>query len=334
MYGRNVGALRRGMVGARGAPARAVGREIALFALSSAALGLALATILSLFAPTYWVLDLIANFPMQIACAQISLAIGLIALGSFGRALVFLAPLPLLIFRLVPLFEPRTSPPHTGTTLRVLSFNVQVASDAHGSVLGLIRESNADIAVLEDISMRWERALTDVKSPYRFVCASERVAGRGLAFIARVPVKSCETVVGPARIPILRSVIEWDGQDVVVFGVQAPLPILAVWAASRDAVLAEVSARARAERIPVIITGDFSATPWSSAFQALTEASGLESSHLGFGWQPTFPSYTWILGVPFDHLLHSSSLVTLAHETGPASLSNHTPLLVTLARAR
>src|SRR5262245_25992548 len=79
---------------------------------------------------------------------------------------------------------------------------------------------------------------------------------------------------------------------------------------------------------PVIMLGDFNCTPWSPAFAELEARSRLRNSQLGFGTNPTWPTYLPGMQLPIDHCLLSASLVAVDRFVGPAFGSDHYPLVV------
>jgi endonuclease/exonuclease/phosphatase (EEP) superfamily protein YafD len=94
--------------------------------------------------------------------------------------------------------------------------------------------------------------------------------------------------------------------------------------------LAELVAQ---ETMPVIVIGDFNATPWSYAFKDFSSETGLVNSQNGYGLDATWPSTFPVTLVPLDHMLHSDSLTTVTRKVGPDLGSDHLPLLVEVSRS-
>ena len=106
-------------------------------------------------------------------------------------------------------------------------------------------------------------------------------------------------------------------------------PVSAANLASQRAELAAVADRVHALS-PVIVTGDFNATPWSTPYREFLARSELCDSRAGFGIEATFPADSLILRIPIDHLLASCSIGIADRRVGPDVGSDHLPIIVEL----
>jgi endonuclease/exonuclease/phosphatase (EEP) superfamily protein YafD len=57
----------------------------------------------------------------------------------------------------------------------------------------------------------------------------------------------------------------------------------------------------------------------------------LRDSQLGFGVQPSFPTFSWAIRIPIDHCLVSPEVVVLDRKLAPSVGSDHFPVMVELA---
>ena len=103
--------------------------------------------------------------------------------------------------------------------------------------------------------------------------------------------------------------------------------------AARDALFVELAAMVSRETLPVVVIGDFNATPWSYAFRDFSAETGLVNSQKGYGLAATWPTGLPITLVPLDHMLHSESLTTVERDIGPDLGSDHLPLTVEVSLA-
>ena len=67
----------------------------------------------------------------------------------------------------------------------------------------------------------------------------------------------------------------------------------------------------------VVMAGDLNVTPWSPHFQSALERGGLVDSRLGFGLQPTWPSFLPGMRIPIDHVLSTPDVTIHRVERGP-----------------
>jgi endonuclease/exonuclease/phosphatase (EEP) superfamily protein YafD len=96
----------------------------------------------------------------------------------------------------------------------------------------------------------------------------------------------------------------------------------------------------------LVIVGDLNTAPWSRNFRRLIRHTDLRDSQLGFGIQPSWPTYIpplglltpspWYrpFGIPIDHVLVSPRIRVLKREVGPFMGSDHLPVYVELGLAR
>ncbi len=289
-------------------------------------------TILGAFRSQWWVFDLLGNFRLQYGLALALAAVLLVplrhprlatiaALGALFNAALF-APLFLV------------TPPAAATTGRlvIVTFNTQLTDPIPH--LGWILDGDPDVVFLFESSRVAEDALERAQTGY--VISSGIGEGRnfGPTVLARNPV-AVERLSIPADAGgALRIQLTLDGNVVAVYAVHPPSPSDSARTAQRDELLAAVGARAAGEIGPVVVTGDFNATPWSRGFRLVAGPAELVNSQQGFGFGATWPARLWPLaGIPLDHLLHSRDLTTTAREVGPDLGPDHRPIRVTVGVA-
>jgi len=126
----------------------------------------------------------------------------------------------------------------------------------------------------------------------------------------------------------------WIGDQVVdVIGIHPPSPTTGERSARRDAVLAATGDWVASRSNPVVVVGDFNATPWSAAFRGLQWRGLLANTLAGAGIQASWPDGWGPLSIPIDHVLHTRELGSETRRTGPSFGSAHRPVLVTIGLA-
>ncbi len=78
---------------------------------------------------------------------------------------------------------------------------------------------------------------------------------------------------------------------------------------------------------PVLMFGDFNATPWSFYFRKLVRDTSLVPGSAGRGLQPTWPSWFPPLLIPIDHCFGSQEVRFVSSKVGTHVGSDHYPLL-------
>ena len=120
-------------------------------------------------------------------------------------------------------------------------------------------------------------------------------------------------------------------ERIVVLGVHPPSPTNGSRATHRDRILTDAGDWIASMDVPVLVVGDFNATPWSHSVGTLRLRGRLIDTLDGAGLQPTWPSGWGPAMIAIDNAFHTTDMVTVARSTGPALGSAHLPLLVTVA---
>lgn len=257
----------------------------------------------------------------------------------------------------------RTSPPtqagEQGQSFRVMTLNAGDAWGREGLVESYIVESEPDLILLQEAGVKGGPLAPAVArimalAEY-YVLVDSETSGEGAGrqvTLSRLPVISYTAGrLGsdePEAGVYSRTVVRWDGTDVAVYNIhlrpfnpavgwswqRAMSP--AVWAETpgnlrtvfgEQAAEADVLARlVAAETRPVIVAGDFNSTPdqWPRAVLARTlrEAVGR--------WRPAATRPDRWPAVNVDGVLVSPELTVARAGVGPAGLSDHRALWVTL----
>ncbi len=298
--------------------------------LAAFAVAVAVVSLAAFFGATWWSLDLVSSFRPQYAVTL--LVAGSLLLVRRWRRLGSAVLLAGVVNAAVvaPLF---LGSPATGgdDAFRVLSFNVHSSNDAYGAVVDYIRRTEPDVVFLHEATRLWEESLAQAGLGY------EIVPGRdGLIFgtLALVPPGAAARTLGfgvEGRRAVEVVAPGPGGETISLLGIHPVSPVNEHRSALRDAQLDFAAEWAASRDGPVVVAGDFNATPWSAAFRRFVDDSGLRSSQTGFGIQASFPADSNpAVRIPIDHLLVSEGLGVRDRRLGPALGSDHFPLLVDL----
>ena len=78
---------------------------------------------------------------------------------------------------------------------------------------------------------------------------------------------------------------------------------------------------------PLVVVGDFNATPWSPALRTFLDELDLNGLNVAATW----PVWFGFAGIPIDHALVSENLIITHIETGPNIGSDHRPVMIDVA---
>ena len=296
-----------------------------------------------------WPAELLHHFVPQYAVLALCVAAGFVLAGrqmfaglSFGLAALFAtiyvtAPEPL---GLPPSLLPAQAStpdmggaPHDGPTLSLISHNIlQRAQEPHHRAFKAM-ENGADVVVLQEVDSRLGKRVADVRDEFPYSLVVGRAAPDVPAKMART-----EGLVVFSRYPILdhRVSAPADGRKaILLFRIDVPNaadPWIAVvhprtpmhphHQDMRDRYLGKLAELVRDLDGPVIVAGDFNATPFAPAFRRFVRDANLTTYD---SFPSTFPAMLGPVGIPIDHVLVRGAALE-DFDVLPPTGSDHLPI--------
>lgn len=293
--------------------------------------GVLAATLLSLLAGVSWLFDLLANFRSQYVW------IGALALAGLGAqrlwpafAVVGLAVL-FNVVAVAPYWMGSIGEPAGNGRLTILHLNTQSGNPEKAAIVEFVRESDADIVFLAEVTPRLRELLDESSLPFTVVAGTPRSTPIGVAALARDgSVTGRLTNLGASEVPAVLLDASIGGVEVQILGFHTSSPGEEGRAADRNDQLAAAGTIVATRSTPMVLVGDLNATPWTPAFRELI-ATGLTDAQRGRGVAGSWPSGWGPLMIPIDHVLHTGELTTTAFAFGPSVGSDHRSLRVELA---
>lgn len=304
-----------------------------------------LGTFLAFGAPWWDKLDLLSHFRMQYAFILIISVIASMCMRYWRLGLLLLIPTTINIALILPLFVhpgwflPRaefvSQEPDGGPVMKLVTYQMDPQWSQGEDLLELVRNSSADLIVLQGVNHASLRQLEYAVAPFRVVGAHPREDGQGCAILVRVSIRSpiqvrysrpilLDDVPDPQAPPAYCTVFYWYGREVLLLTLQGVSPLSPHRTHTQQRQFSDLSTWARRQQEPVIVMGNLNTTPWSYHFRKLLADSNLQNSQQGFGIQGTWPSTGGALGqLPLDHCLLSPSLKAIHREIGPSLTSSH-----------
>lgn len=285
-----------------------------------------------------WWLDVLANFRAQyvVVLAFFGLVVMMSKWRKTGYAVLAVAAVNLIA--VLPLFI--GSPAEAAAdapSMRVMSFNLLSTNESYSEVIDYIETVSPDVVLLHEASRPWEVAIESAGLDYQVIRGrSDDLIFGTLALVGANDVRAVSfgfSAASPRAIELDFTPEGWPA-PVSVLSVHPLAPTDEERADLRDAQLEFARQWVSGQAGPLVVVGDFNATPWSAPFRRLASSADLSSSQAGFGLQPSFSAQSnLLLRVPIDHLLHSSELEVTDRRLGPELGSDHFPLLVDLQLA-
>lgn len=298
-------------------------------------MALAAVSIASFFGRWVWWLDVIANFRAQYVVGLLILGVALMLTKWRRTGLAVLLVAFVNLIPVLPLYVGSPGESEAGApNMRVMSFNLLSDNESFSDVIEYIETIDPDLVLLHEASRPWEVAIGSADLGYQVI----RPRADNLIFGTLVLVRGEEIRAvsygfaqsQPRAVELSYRPTGWP-EGIEVLSTHPLAPTSEERAALRDAQLEFAAEWADGRGGPIVVVGDFNATPWSWPFRNLVDTAGLENSQTGFGLHPSFPAGSNVLlRVPIDHLVHSDRLRVRDRQLGPRLGSDHFPLVVDL----
>jgi vancomycin resistance protein VanJ len=305
------------------------------------------------FGDRWWWLAMLNNFaPLYFVPLVI-----LLLLAALLRAQQIVMLLPLALVGLVwfgPYFVPKRPAPASSATLRVLTYNVWGNNHDLHAIESWVREVNADLVLLQEISPAYARdslpGLRDVY-PYQFAQPDDSRWGGNIA-LSRYPILTMD-YLGSTNAHGQRLVVEINGQPISVYNVHLAFPVgrsrvpsgesfymrvaFGYDPVERNQQIESLLSSLDAETNPFIVGGDFNTTEHTVIYTELAARMTDSFREAGWGLGASWP-VSRARGMPailppvirIDYIWHSDHFRAVEVQQGPPLGSDHLALLTTL----
>ncbi len=309
-------------------------KSVLLVLISRGAALVAAALAFGFLAPLFPVADSFAHFRFHLLVALALAAIALLLLRAPVRAMLAVALILPGIGGLAPALPAAhmASAPPSEPAFTLVQLNLNFRNRDVGDAIEMIRERNADVVTLQEVSSYlWVAVSSLFKDyPYNIVCQSGRVGA--VAVFSRLPL---ENGTGPKRGCVVGDGLGW----VRIMVGERPVTIASMhlkwpFPFGQTAQVDRLETYLQALPGPVVVGGDFNAAPWSHSVNRVEEAT---RASVVEGLRLTLyrPSLKWVpgLGLPIDHVLAPPGMVTQSIKRGPYVGSDHLPVIARLGFA-
>lgn len=279
------------------------------------------------------VADLLAQFLLQGAAGSVALALLFIALRRRGLVLAALLCLGAQLYVLTHYAGLKPAMAATQPAgARILALNVWGRSHAYDQVIELVRRESPDIVVLIEVTANWRRAMRALERdyPYHVDCIGK--SNCDLLLLSRRPwISAMATHDHVTHASVIEAHLMLEDGPLTVFGTHLMRPI---GLGDLDGQMAQAELLAR--HIGVVpgrrvVVGDFNAVPWGRVVSTLETRTGLRVLP---GLEGTWPAILpWPLRLPIDNVMVSADTMVASRRVGPVVGSDHSPIIVQLARS-
>ncbi len=300
-------------------------------------INLAAATAASIFAPREFPWELLAHFQHYMAAAGVVIVVLALLFRFFLAILASLAAIAALAHAVfAPLMD--TAPGTLfaeASSARVIWANVLGQPDALRRTLDMAASENAQLAMITEVPRDVDLATFSET----FTCVDEPEIIDTFAVVIFAPppcVDGSAPSFGAGANAVRAKRLESGASAIEVVATHPAPPITPHYLTRRDELIRTAVTVADNTPGPVLLIGDFNATPWSDVMAQIGRR-GLNLVDCGAPFTPTWsPLYTSPLGryigLPIDSAYVSEG-VTAACRVGPDVGSDHRPLIVDVSSA-
>lgn len=276
-----------------------------------------------------WFFDLFSHFRVQYVIGLSIIAILMLGGRWFKTAAVFSGFACINLALILPLyFGGASENVEAAPELRAMLLNVNTSFGDSHRVREVISAADPDILVLEEISSRWMSDLVCLKDSHPYSLVQPREDNFGIGIFSKLPISEGEVInIGDAGVPSIIAILNSDHAKLSVIATHPLPPGGRDYSRRRNEQLKQLPEYIR-PHLPTLLIGDLNVTPWNSHFRRLLSQTGLSDSAKGFGVQPTWPNYNFLLRIPIDHCLHSENIAITNRQVGEDVSSDHFPLIV------
>jgi endonuclease/exonuclease/phosphatase (EEP) superfamily protein YafD len=296
----------------------------------------------------WWIFNLAANLRMQLAIGLTCLCIAALLVRCKKSVVICVVALLPAVFPIAYYWQYGLTAT-TNDTIRVLQINVYRGNADYDKVVEYIRRESPDLLLIEELSPAWDselrRRLTEY--PYRFTIPID--TPQGIGEFSRVPLRNPQPLkLAGRQCPAIAFEIQQGSSILHVIHTHLSGPTSRGGFKLQSRQLLELSEIAASKPRPLLIAGDFNATPWTREFQAMLQSAGVQTTCTTKGYHTTWPSAIpskTVFGkklrlpaglvsvawrIPIDQFLISNRIVLSKLKVGTYVGSDHYPVTADL----
>lgn len=275
----------------------------------------------------WWPIDLLSHFPFQATLGLSAALLAAICLRRGRLAAAVSVPLAINLLAIGSLSWPAAAVPADGPRLKICSANVHVDNRDAAPLLEWLRREKPDVLYVSELTPAYDAAVR-ASGLFPFALSrSELDSPWGAALYSTRPLEETRFLPRSFGCPTIVARIDVEGTPLLIAGAHPVPPAGRRFTRLRDELLTATAEELRGRTEPIVLCGDFNATPWSYAFRDLLSVARLRDGRQGYGFKPTWPQGNPLLSIPIDHVLVSGTIAMRDFRVGPAVRSDHFPVL-------
>jgi len=280
-----------------------------------------------------WVVSIISHFPVQYALVSL-----LLLVFCVGKKAAWLGALAGILFfiNVGDIIEPVKfiqASGHPEKSFTVYSANLHIYNTDLSKLRDELQEMDPEVVLLLEVVPEHRDQLRQVIKGYPYALEEEFIGTYriGFIFLSKFPIlDSNVNRLSDICNFVLEAQLEIDQRPVMFYGVHAQRPGIENFRERKDQFI-RLAGHLKEQKLPLIAAGDFNSTVFSPLMRRFLKISGLRDSRVGFGWQPSWPTYVPLLWIPIDQIFLSPGIQVHNRATGSYIGSDHYPVFAELS---
>jgi len=289
------------------------------------------ASLLALSASSFWLLELFSHFKLPYMLASIVCFVAFALLRHHLSALLMFMILMINIVSISPVFfsAAQAHTPGNGN-IKIFLSNVYSQNKQYQLLLDEIHSADPDIIVLQELTPEWQQQIKPLLDDYPYHELIAQSGHFGIGLLSRLPVRQMQRIELGVT-PVIQATVDLSGSQFNLLATHLMPPQSFELKAMRDRQLDAIGDYVNHQHLPLIVAGDLNMTPWSADYQQFVTATQLTNVRQGKGILPTWPARLSMIGLPLDHVLHSSQWHVEEVYTADYIGSDHLPIVAQLS---
>jgi endonuclease/exonuclease/phosphatase (EEP) superfamily protein YafD len=291
----------------------------------------ALATLFAQFGRWHWLPDLASHFAPHYSLILLPATAWMLAQRRFRSGGLLAAALAVNLYALSAAAPRLPETPADAPRIRVASINVWRDNKDGERIAEMLREAKVDVVLLMEVNASWMERLAPLRGYLPYVVELPQDDCFGIALFSRIPLDDARIEWTTSGLtPAIFARLTLGHRAIRLLGLHPVPPVSALQWSWRNDQLADAARIAAATKEPLLVFGDFNATPWNVHLRAWTRGGGLQIPPAL--WHPSWPAFApRPLRIPIDLVLASHHWRYTDYHTLAGIGSDHLPVLAELA---
>lgn len=284
----------------------------------------------------WWVFDLASHWRAHYVLAGLFLVIAADYFKLWKWAVVagvisIVHLIPLAAYLNLFAQSPKVYAVQDGQDVTVAYMNTYWLQSNMDQVLSSTKEINADIIFMEEIQPEQYEVVKKALPEYGFSYHESVAWAFDMAVFSKLPIADIKAHYFVPNVPTLEATVIVGDQEVHFWGVHPYSPVSEEFTTGRNELLTKLFTYLNEQEQTTVLGGDMNITQFSPVFREVTKDTKLVDTQRSFKLENTWPTYLpEVFAIPIDQVFVSKNIEVLERYKGPASGSDHWPLVVKL----